>query len=497
MRKHLAQDFDALYILDLGGNVRQNPKLSGTTHNVFGIQVGVSINLLVKKKRIDNKQAHVYYFKTDEYWRKEQKYQFLDEKGHYANIDWQEITPDKKHTWLTEGMIANFDTFPPMGTKEAKASSLGDTKTIFYMHGYGVQTNRDAWVCSFDKNSLIGNIERTIETYNIELNRWNLRQDPSVPLDDFVLYEESKIKWSSRLKECLRAGMTAQIDMNNVRNSLYRPFCRQQIYFDKIFVHRRGQSPSFFPTPETKNLVIGVSGISSNKPFQTLMTSILPIADMLEKTQCFPFYTYDEDGSNRRENITDWALQQFRAQYQDNGISKWDIFHYVYALLHHPHYREKYAANLKRELPRIPFAPEFRAFANAGQRLADLHVNYEQQSKFKLKFIEQKDEQLDWRVEKMKLSKDRTHIIYNHFLTLSGIPSEAFEYTFGNKSALHWIIDQYRVKTDKRSGIVNNPNREDEPDYIVNLIQRVITVSVKTVKIVKTLPTLEEVTPKD
>ena len=243
---------------------------------------------------------------------------------------------------------------------------------------------------------------------------------------------------------------------------------------------------------------------------------MIPCLDMLEKTQCFPFYTYNEDGGNRRENITDWALQQFRAHYQDDGISKWDIFHYVYALLHHPRYREKYAANLKRELPRIPFVetrcgaslPDtdgrllspveaFRAFADAGQRLADLHVNYEQQPKYKLKFIEQEDEQLDWRVEKMKLSKDKTQIVYNHFLTLNGIPPEAFEYTLGNKSALHWIIDQYRVKTDKRSGIVNNPNREDEPDYIVNLIQRVITVSVETVKIVKALPALEEIQAGD
>ena len=180
-------------------------------------------------------------------------------------------------------------------------------------------------------------------------------------------------------------------------------------------------------------------------------------------TQCFPFYTYAEDGSNRRENITDWALEQFRTQYNDDRISKWDIFHYVYALLHHPQYREKYAANLKRELPRIPFAPDFRGFAEAGARLAELHVNYEKQPEYPLQRLESKDEKLNWRVEKMKLSKDKTQLVYNDFLTLGGIPPEVFEYRLGNRSALDWIVDQYQVSTDKRSGIVNDPNRARRP----------------------------------
>ena len=207
--------------------------------------------------------------------------------------------------------------------------------------------------------------------------------------------------------------------------------------------------------------------------------------------QCFPFYTYDRDGNNRRENITAWALDQFRTHYNDQTITKWDIFHYVYALLHHPGYREKYAANLRRELPRIPFAPTFRPFAEAGARLAELHVHYEDQPEYPLQFIENPAEPLDWRVEKMKLSKDKTQIVYNKFLTLAGIPPEVFEYRLGNRSALHWVIDQYRVKTDKRSGIVNDPNQLDDEQYIVRLIGQVITVSLETVKIVGALPELE------
>ncbi len=202
----------------------------------------------------------------------------------------------------------------------------------------------------------------------------------------------------------------------------------------------------------------------------------------------FPFYTYDEDGGNRRENITDWALARFRAHYGDDTISKWDIFHYVYGLLHHPGYRERYQANLKRELPRIPFAPDFRAFAAAGARLARIHVGYEDQPEYPLAQVETPDMPLDWRVEKMRLSKDKTQLRYNSFLTLDGIPSEVFNYRLGNRSALEWVIDQYRVKTDKRSGIVNDPNRGDDPQYIVRLIGKVITVSLETVEIVAELP---------
>ena len=215
--------------------------------------------------------------------------------------------------------------------------------------------------------------------------------------------------------------------------------------------------------------------------------------------QSFPFYVYDEDGTNRRENITDWALGQFRQHYGDDGIGKWDVFHYVYAVLHHPDYRERYAANLKRSLPRLPFAPSFRPFAEAGRRLAELHVHYEDQPEYPLKKIEDPDLPLDWRVEKMKwLDKEKTTLQYNAFLTLGGIPAEAHRYRLGNRSALDWLADQYRVKTDKRSGITSDPNRADDPSYIVRLLGQVTHVSVETVRLVEALPALglPEVTDK-
>ena len=224
--------------------------------------------------------------------------------------------------------------------------------------------------------------------------------------------------------------------------------------------------PSIFPTPETEteNRVIWLK-VGKEWPMFALMVNNLP--DLLPQggSQCFPFYTYDEDGTNRRENITDWALAQFRSHYGDNAIDKWAIFHYVYGLLHHPEYRTRYRANLKRDLPHIPYVPDFGAFAKAGQRLAEIHIGYEAQPEHRLEVIENSDAPLDWRVEKMRLSKDKTQLEYNDFLTLNGIPPKAFEYRLGNRSALEWVIDQYRVKTDKRSGLINDPNREADPQY--------------------------------
>jgi len=497
MRKHLATDFNAVYILDLGGNVRKNPKLSGTTHNVFGIQVGVSINFFVRKNNKPKERARIYYASVDELWRKEQKYDFLDEKAHLRDVTWEDITPDPKHTWLTKGLSGDFDEFLAMGTKETKA---GRAKAIFRNYGRGVATCRDAWAYNFNRTDLSQNIQRTIETYNDQVFKWGrLSQKPEV--DAFVQNDDTSLFWSEGLKNCLRRQIPLKYDEALLRHSMYRPFTQMYLYFDRHLNERRYQMPSILPTTSTEaeNRLICLPGAGARSNYWCLCASLIPNLSLtsIDANQCFPFYNYDEDGSNRQENITDWALDQFRTHYHDNRISKWDIFHYVYAILHYPQYREKYAANLRRELPHIPFAPDpsgspigtgFWGFAEAGAKLAELHVNYEKQAEYPLQRLESKDARLNWRVEKMKLSKDKTQLIYNDFLVLGGIPPEVFEYRLGNRSALEWIVDQYQVTTDKRSGIVNDPNRADDPEYIVRLIGKVITVSLETVRIVKSLP---------
>ena len=203
--------------------------------------------------------------------------------------------------------------------------------------------------------------------------------------------------------------------------------------------------------------------------------------------QCFPFYVYDEDGTNRRENITEWALAHFRSHYKDDAITKWDIFHYVYGVLHDPGYRAKFADNLRRELPRIPLRPEFAAFADAGRKLAALHVGYEAVEPWPLKWVPTAAT-TSFRVERMRLSKDKATLVVNPTLTLAEIPPEVASYRLGNRSALEWVIDQYQVSTDKRTGIVTDPNRPEDPEAIVRLVERVVRVSVETTAIVAGLP---------
>ena len=494
MRKRLAADCDAIYVFDLGGNARKGLKVSDA--NVFGIRVGVSINLFVKKKEKSSESPRLFYYRTDELWDRKQKFDFLNEREHAGNIAWQPIQPDTRHTWLTEGLHAEFDTFIPMGTKEAKAQKGEAVDAIFKIYSNGVKTNRDAWTYNFNQDALTENMNRTIQTYNTEVARWEQRTDWNTNLDDFVVSDETKIKWSRNLKRELQRNKIAEYSEHKVRNALYRPFTRSHLFFDRIMNNDVSHFPSIFPSlrTERENHVIIVSDHGFRAGFNTLMTNLIPDFHTLSASdsfQCFPFYIYDEDGTNRRENITDWALTEFCTHYGDDTLTKWDIFHYNYGLLHHPNYREKYEANLKRDLPHIPFAKDFWGFAEAGARLSDIHVNYESQPEYdNLKFVQNLNVQLNWRVEKMKLSKDKTSLIYNDFLTLSGIPPKAFDYRLGNRSAVEWIVDQYRVKTDKRSGIVNDPNRADDPQYIVKLIGQVITVSLETVDIVENLPAL-------
>jgi predicted helicase len=366
MRKNLAEDFDAIYVLDLGGNVRKNPKLSGTTHNVFGIQVGVSINLLVRnrtgKSGKPDKPA-IYYAAVPTDWRREEKYRFLEDKASARNIEWQQIQPDAKHTWLREGLDDDFDMFMPLGTKLAKHMEVGGEGAIFKTYSLGVATNRDEWVYDFDKGKLAEKVKRLISNYGMEVARFSAakRLESGVDVESIVSADPTLIKWTDRLKSALEEGKELRFDPRLIRLSTYRPFVARFFYFDPLLVHRRYQQHVFFPTPavEAENRMICLPGVGNRHKYGCLAVKTIPALDLaFEKAQCFPFYTYADDGGERRENITNWALQEFQTRYGDPKISKWDIFHYVYAVLHHPQYRERYAANLRRELPRIPFVGE-------------------------------------------------------------------------------------------------------------------------------------------
>lgn len=508
MRKHLAEEFNALYLLNLGGNMRKGQGYA----NVFGITVGVSIALLVRTgEPIDS--PCIFYNNETELLNKAQTFHFLKTHENVGNVMWRKLKPNAtKHTWLTAGLHADFYDLTPMGTKEAKKKKGVANGVIFKNFSLGVSTNRDFWVYNFNQDALRDNVQRMLGTYTAEVDRWKRQviewkrgNVPEPQVDDFVLSDATKIKWSRDLKKKLIRGKIAEYANHKIRESLYRPFTKTNLFLDKILIDTLGQFSTIFPSTESEieNRVICVSGIGNRKGFGCLAANKIPNLDLgFEKIQCFPFYTYEKDGTNRRENITDWALKAFQTYYGDDSINKWDIFYYNYGILHHPDYRDKYREDLKCSLSRIPFVKheDFRAFSEVGKQLADLHINYESVPKYTgLMPKETPHMPLDLRVEQMKLSKDKTRIQYNDFLSIEGIPIETHDYRLGTRSALEWIIDQYKIKEDKDtkkhkgSYIVNDPNREAEQRYIVDLIARVITVSLETMKIIKNLPALYSV----
>jgi predicted helicase len=361
---------------------------------------------------------------------------------------------------------------------------------IFSLTSNGVKTNRDDVVYDFQRDTLVERVKRFIEDFNAEVDRYRRAGRPE-DVDNFVRYEN--VKWSGTLKTHLERGSYLCFEAPCLRGSLYRPFVKRQLYFDRGLVERVYQLPRIFPAYASANLLLVLSAIGYRaSTFSAIACDCIPEQHLCAASdghQCFPFYTYAPDGTNRKENITDEALKRFREEYSDSRITKWDIFHYIYAVLHHPGYREKFAENLKRELPRIPFASDFHAFAQAGKDLARLHVEYESLEPWPLEFICAPDQPLSYEVrDKMRLSKDKTSLQVNSSLTLAGIPPEVYEYRLGNRSALEWVVDQYQVSEDARSGIRSDPNRKDDPEYIVRLAGQVVRVSLETVRLVRSLP---------
>ncbi len=477
MRALLQRDFTRIVHVDLHGNVRQNPKLSGTSHNVFGIQVGVGITIAVRQKK-DKKHA-VNYLRVPEFWRRERKLGWLKEVATFSGTRLKKVVPDEQSNWLVLDTAAKFARFLPMGSENGE--------TIFDRFSTGAKSNRDDIVYDFSQDACRSRVEAFAENYNSEVDRFK-RKGTAKDVDSFV--DPRKVKWSSTLKLHLQRGRYAEFDAHKLRACLYRPYTKRTLYFDEILNDRPGLFRRVFPTPrdERENLAI-YSTNHSQVPFSVIVTNCIANEAVGGRAGiCLPFYTYDETGSHRRDNITDWAVNQFRRHYKSKSIDKEGIFFYIYGLLHHRAYREKYAENLKRDLPRIPLAHDFAAFSKAGRELADLHLKYETLKPAKLMEIESPDLPLSYRVEKMKLAKDKTSLRVNDSLALAGIPPETFEYHLGNRSALEWVIDQYQVSEDKRSGIVSDPNRADDPEYIVRLVGQVVRVSVETVKIVNSLP---------
>ncbi|MDR2789616.1 MAG: N-6 DNA methylase [Campylobacteraceae bacterium] len=470
-RKTVEKEFEAAYIIDTKSDVRANPKIAGTTHNVFGIQTGVAIMFLIKKQKRENKTCEIRYIALDDFWRKEQKLQWLAENK-LQNIPFEIVRPDKNSNWINLA-DNDFESLLPLCSKDAKFGK--NKKTLFGFFSLGVSTGRDEWVFDLSKKNLIKKIKYFIERYMKQLE---LGKNDNNSLD-------YTIKWSDTLKINLRKRDKLIFNEKNISSYLYRPFYQKIYYYDKKISDRltSNHETIFGQNFTKKNFVIAFSGIGSSKLFSILSSNKVFSHDSLEKTQCLPFYRYDSEG-RRMENITDWGLKRFMGHYGQD-IAKEEIFHYVYAVLHDPVYRQKYELNLKREFPRIPFYDDFHKWASWGKTLMELHLNYETIEPYPLQTVMTNDKTSP--KAKLKADKENGIVILDENSELRGVPLEAWEYKLGNRSAIEWILDQYQEKKPKDTTIAEKFNAYRFADYkeqVIDLLKRVCTVSVKTVKII-------------
>ncbi len=494
-RKAAEEDFSEIYVVDLGGDVRDNPKLSGPKHNVFAIQTGVAILFLVRNEMHKGK-AVVYYARRPEQEAAREKIQWLSTEN-LSSIAFRHVFLNDKHQWVK--LVSNdWENLIPVATKETKIASKDvEIDAIFRLYSLGINTNRDEWVYDFDQANLKPKMSYFLDIYNQDVNKLYGNVDKST-IDDAVNYE---IKWSSSLKSSLLQDKQFSYKQTRIFDSMYRPFIKTYLYYGEGVIHRQAQHSLIFSTPMTSNTVI-VFRSGQRTDFCALATNYIPDINFFtpDPAQCLPLYRYDEHG-NRLDNITNWGLKRFQEHCGDEDITKEDIFHYTYGVLHDPAYRKKYELNLKREFPHIPFYEDFAQWAAWGEALMDLHLNYETVEPFELDRLETEPDvtpkglaQLS--KAKLKADKLKGQIVLDGFTTLVGVPPEAWEYKLGNRSALEWVLDRYKEKKPRDPTIREKFNTYRFADYkeeVIDLLKRVCTVSVKTVKIIREMENLEKI----
>ncbi|MBR8192419.1 DEAD/DEAH box helicase [Burkholderia vietnamiensis] len=529
MRKCLAEEFASIYVFHLRGNARTSgEQRRREKDNVFGMgsRAPVAISILVKNPKAGG-YGNVYFHDIGDYLSREEKLEKIATYGSIGNIpedQWKRLVLDGYGDWFGQ-RDSRFEDFIVIGKKQGDADVA-----VFASYSMGVKSNRDDWVYGSSKKWLEENLTNMIAFYNKEVARYQKAPD-GVDAEGFVDRDKTKIKWTSDVLADLGKGRRHEFDGRDLVVSMYRPFTKQWLYSNKTWNWSRHLMAGYFPREGGSNLAICVTGRGSTKDFSAFMVNTIPDLEVVSKGQCLPYYLYDTEGDlsrkdsgvpqaglfedpaasaddscRRREAITDEGLAHFQIAYPDEKIAKEDVFYYVYGLLHSPEYRERYADNLSKELPRVPCvktAADFWVFSRAGRNLADLHVNYETVEMYPLR-IEGGGLLLtdaDYRVEQMKYGKngkekDLTTLFYNAKITVTGIPLEAYEYVVNGKPALDWVVERQCVKSDKDTGIVNDANdyaieTMNNPRYPLELFQRVVTVSLETMKIVKSLPRLE------
>lgn len=524
IRRCFAKEFNSIYVYDLRGNQRtQGEESRREGGKVFGSgsRAPIAVTMLVRNPA-SGEHGTIRYVDVGNYRTRQEKLDAMEE-GAEQEPEWTVLTPDGHGDWLDQ-RDDSYYSFAPMAVSDGnKKTSLG----VFAIWALGVATNRDAWVWNYSNKSVDDNVNRLVRNTNEEIKRVHGNVND-------LAYDTSAYSWTRSLRNRTLNGQCINYMQESVVRGSYRPFCAQYIYFDSVLNEAVGQIANLFPlvAPNkiAENIVID---IGERGPF---ISDILPDLELNHHGQCFPLYWYEKDEGGqllpvagertvrdsqgnryvRHDAITDEALGVFRAAYptafrdrpkKDGGasISKEDVFYYVYGVLHSPEYRERFAANLSKELPRIPLAKEFEVFSKAGRALADLHLGYEGVGVWpnldmgispdagpgpvrKMSWAKRRDPETGKKVA------DHTRLVYNERVTVSNIPESAQDYVVNGKSALDWMIDRYQVTTDGKTSITNDPNDySDDPRYVLDLIGRLVTVSMRTNEIVAGMPSIGEV----
>lgn len=527
-RKTIEKEFSSIYVFNLRGNQRTSGELSRKEGGkIFGSgsRTPIAITLLVINPNAKKEKADIYYYDIGDYLTREDKLKIIKDFKTFANpkLPLNQLHPNEHGDWLSVRNDA-FENYIPLEPEKKFALT---SKTFFITYVIGISTNRDSWVYNFSKSCVERNMKRMISFYNEQKKSFSIAKqaNPKIEVENFIDSDSTKISWTRALRRDVENGTTHKFNFNEFITTLYRPFCKQNLYYDKPFIESPGLSSSLFPNDGYHNLVISVTGSGASKPFSILISNSVPNLDNVEKAQCFPLYYYEKNDTTQkglfdtgskeeyicRDAISDFIFTRAKKQYGKN-VTKEDIFYYVYGFLHSKEYREKFANDLKKMLPRLPLVDDVRdfwAFSKAGRKLADLHLNYEEVPPYKglvtlihplnikdtLKQAGKKEmEYIHYRVKKMRFPKkdQKDSIIYNSQITIDNIPAKAYEYVVNGKSAIEWIMERYQIKTHKESGITNDPNdwskETGNPRYILNLLLSIINVSVQSVDIINNLP---------
>ncbi len=478
LRASFYKEFNYLYIFNLRGNQRtqgeQSRKEGGKIFG-SGSRAPIAISILIK----DGSDAHeLYYHDIGDYLSRKEKLQILENSNNINGLNWQKIIPDENQDWINQ-RDPNYQNY---------VSIVGEQASPFYNNAIGVSTNRDAWVYGYDRSSVLKHVKTLEDNYNTEVEK-NERE--------VGLLDPKKIKWTVKLKDYLTKGLKLEFDPSKIQLSMYRPYTKKWLYFNYDVVERPGQ---YYKKWGKDNLTLVTTGRGASRDFSVLASNVVTDIQLLMNGQVFMRYNNEKRAeSNLFEVDHDNVNQAFADKL---GLSLDDTFAYVYGLLSSPEYQQKYANDLKKDLAHIPVVAEKKKYVEVGKKLMDLHINYEEVPVYegvqivarenpsyvvkKMKFGKKRD------VESGKLEKDKSTIIFNSDITIKDIPEKAYEYVVNGRSAIEWIMDQYQVKTDKKSGITDDPNDfSDDPKYIFNLLLRIINVSLQTVDLVNSLPKLE------